>query len=381
MPPVVWYLIVITWAIYCYSNVFFMFAPYMALKGFPSELTGILVGAFYAATTLIRPLGGCIVERLGIRRTLVASSALCAFAALFKFAASSFAPLLIIRLAMGCFYGIFVVALSTYQSLVIPEPVRGKAFAIISIGSLSCLFTVVPLAEWLLSRGAASLFLAIPVGMSALCALLSLHLPQVAFGNAPESGWGTWGELYRDTPFWRISTSCVLFGLCDASIVYLPALAIAMKLVPSSFMVGNGLGALAIRIAGREFFNSRQRYTFAGPSLLVMAVFLYLTTAASNNFWLFVCGVFYGFGMGYGYPAHLALTGDLAPVPLRAKSSSLVYFCNDISWFVLPVYVGFAAPYAGETGAFKLLALFCAVSGGGLTIMWTRYSRAGITRC
>jgi hypothetical protein len=88
-----------------------------------------------------------------------------------------------------------------------------------------------------------------------------------------------------------------------------------------------------------------------------------------------VCGFFYGGGMGYGYPAHLALTGDLAPVPLRAKSSSLVYFCNDASWFIFPVYVGFVTPYTGELGAFKFMALFCAASGVGLTLMWTRYGK------
>jgi MFS family permease len=124
-----------------------------------------------------------------------------------------------------------------------------------------------------------------------------------------------------------MAVSCALFGLCDASIVYLPTLALAMGLVPSSFVVANGLGALVIRIWGREFFNRYPRYVFAGPSLVVMAFFLYMSATAANNLWLFICGFFYGMGMGYGYPAHLALIGDLAPTRLRAKSSALVYFC------------------------------------------------------
>jgi len=370
------YLIVLTWALFSYTNVFFMFAPYMALKGFPSERIGILVGAFYAAATLIRPFGGWIVERTEIRKTLVTSAALCAFAVAFKFVTVSFIPLLAIRLAMGCFYGIFAVALMTYQSLIIPEAIRGKAFAIISLGSISCHFTVVPLADWFISQGMLELFLAIPVCTSALCVVLSLCLPPINFEHTSESRWGTWRELYDDTPFWRIVTSCMLFALCDASIVYIPALTMAMGLVPSSFVIASGLGAIAMRILGREFFNSHPRYFFAGPSLLLMAAFLYLTAIASNNFWLFVFGLCFGAGLGYGYPAHQALIGDLAPASLRAKASSLVYFCNDISWFILPVYVGFVTPYAGEMGAFKFLALFSLASGIGLTIMWTRYSKA-----
>ncbi|MDR1978726.1 MAG: MFS transporter [Synergistaceae bacterium] len=373
---IVLYLIGTTWAIYSYSNVFFMLAPYLDLKGFSSEFAGILVGGFYAATTFARPLGGWIVERAGIRRTLVVSAFLCLGIVLFMFVAGSFWALLSIRLAMGCAFGVFVVALTTYQSLVIPEEIRGLAFALITLGSLACLFTVVPFADWLLARGRTSLFLGIPVFMAGFCVVLSFRLPPLSGGPsaAPEK-WGTWSELYRDTPSWRMVTSCVLFGLCDASIVYLPTLALAMGLVPSAFVVANGLGALAIRIWGREFFNRYPRYVFAGPSLLVMAFFLYLTTVATSNLWLFICGFLYGVGMGYGYPAHLALIGDLAPARLRAKSSSLVHFCYDVSWFILPVYVGFASPTIGEIGAFKLLALFNIASGVGITMMWMRYAK------
>jgi MFS family permease len=146
-----------------------------------------------------------------------------------------------------------------------------------------------------------------------------------------------------------------------------------MKLSPTSFVVANGLGALAMRTLGRKFFNRYPRYVFAGPSLLVMAFFLYLTTLAASDFQLFACGLFYGVGMGYGFPAHLALVGDLAPARLRAKSSALVHFCNDSSWFVLPVYVGFAARRVGEMGAFRLLALASAAFGIGVTVMWARY--------
>jgi MFS family permease len=372
------YLMGITWAIYSYSNVFFLFAPYLAIMDFSSESAGILVGAFYAATSLVRPVSGWIVERAGIRRTLVVSALLCLGAAFFKFATASFWPLLLIRLAMGGAYGVFIVALTTYQALVIPEEARGAAFAIVTLGALFCLFTVVPLADWLLRHRLPSLFLTIPLCAAALCVVLSYRLPPLPVGSAwgnGETDWGSWGELYRDTPFWRIVTSCALFGLCDASIVSLPALILAMGLKTTSFVVASGLGALTMRTLGRKFFNRYPRYVFAGPSLAVMAFFLYLTTAAAGNLQLAACGLFYGVGMGYGFPAHLALVGDLAPARLRAKSSALVHFCYDASWFVLPVYIGFATSRLGAMGAFRLLALACVLSGAGVTVMWARYAK------
>jgi MFS family permease len=362
----------LTWGIYSYSNVFFLFGPYLEARGFSSGDAGLLVGAFYAATTLIRPIGGWIAERAGIRRALIASALVCLVAALLKFAADSFWPLLLIRLAMGSAFGVFVVGLTAYQSLSVPDESRGRAFALVTLGSLSCLFTVVPLADWLLRNGHPSLFLAVPLCAAVLCAALPARLPPLR-GQAREGDWGTWRDLYRETPFWRVVASCVLFGLCDASIVCLPALVLAMKLVPTSFVVANGLGALLMRTFGMTFFNRHPRVVFAGPSLLLMAVFLYLTAAASSNLWIFVCGFFYGVGMGYGYPAHLALTGDLAPARLRAKASALVHFCNDSGWFLLPLYVGFAVPLIGERPAFQLLAVFSAVSGVGVTLMWAAY--------
>ncbi|MDR3229941.1 MAG: MFS transporter [Synergistaceae bacterium] len=374
--PVV-YLIGITWAIYSYSNVFFMFSSYLALKGFSPDRAGLLVGAFYAATTLIRPAGSWVVERAGIRRTLIVAACVCLVAATLNFVTVSFWPLLAIRIAMGCAFGVFLVALTTYQSLIIPEEIRGTAFALITLGALSCLFTVVPLSDWLLSLGKTTPFLAIPVVMAALCIVLSCRLPPLSGAlNVTENlEWGTWGELYRDTPFWRTLTSCALFGLCDASIVYLPALILAMGLVPTFFVVGNGLGALAMRTLGYAFFNRHPRYVFAGPSLFVMAVFLFFTTRATSNVWLFAYGFLYGTGMGYGFPAHLALIGDLAPARLRAGMSALVYFCYDISWFVLPVYVGFATPRIGERGAFSILSVICVISGVGVTMMWRAWSK------
>lgn len=378
MRLLVLYLIGITWAIYSYSNVFFMFAPYLQMLGFSPERSGILVGAFYAATTLVRPVGGWIVERAGIRRTLIVAACVCLGAAALKFVAVSFWPLLAIRLIMGCAFGVFVVALTTYQSLVIPEEIRGLAFALITLGALACLFTVVPLADRLLSQNHPIPFLAIPVVMAGLCILLSCCLPPLSSRLKAEGvpEWGTWKDLYEETPFWRTVTSCTLFGLCDASIVYLPALALAMGLVPTSFVVGNGLGALAMRTLGRDFFNRHPRYVFAGPSLFVMAVFLWMTTMARDNTWLFVFGVLYGTGMGYGFPAHLALTGDLAGARLRAKMSALVHFCYDSSWFVLPVYVGFVTPHIGEMGAFRVLSVICIAAGIGVTLMWRSYSKS-----
>ena len=215
------YLIAITWAIYCYSNTYFFLPIYLNLHEFPKELTGILVGAFYVATTLIRPLGGLVTERVGIKKTLIISTAFCISTAALKYFTLSFMPLLLIRILMGCSFGIFIVALTTYQSLIIPEERRGVVFAYISIGSLGCLVTVVPLADLLLSHSFENLYLSLPIIAASICLILLIRLPQLPENvkkTAENQEWGTWKELYQNTPFWRIVTSNALFNCSGSSL-------------------------------------------------------------------------------------------------------------------------------------------------------------------
>ena len=373
------YLIAITWAIYCFSNTYFFMPIYLDLHEFPKELTGILVGAFYAATTLVRPFGGIITERVGIRKILIVSAIICVCAAFLKYFTLSFMPLLLIRILMGCSFGTFVVALTTYQSLIIPEESRGVAFAYISIGSLGCLATVVPLADLLLLYSYEKLYLLLPVIAALICIFLSLKLPPLPENvlKTPENRvWGTWKELYEDTPFWRIVASNALFSLCDAANIYLPTFAIAMGLIPSSFSIATVIGAFTARTLGRKVFTIFPRYALAGPSLFFMALSLFLSARVASNTLFFTCGLLFGVGMGYGYPVQLSLIGDLAPAKLRAKLSSLVHFCIDISWFIIPLYMGFAIPHIGEVGAIKALSIICMVFGILVSIMWRKYAKA-----
>ena len=372
------YLITITWAIYCYSNTYFFMPIYLDLHEFPKELTGILVAAFYIATTLIRPFGGLITEQAGIKKTLIISTMTCIAAASLKFFTLSFTPLLLIRILMGCSFGTFIVALTTYQSLVVPEESRGVAFAYISIGSLVCLITVVPLADLFLSYSYEKLFLSLPIMATTLCLVLSLKLPSLPENirkTTENQDWGTWGELYENTPFWRIVTSNALFNLCDAANIYLPAFAVAMGLVPSSFAISTAIGAFTVRTLGGKIFSIFPRYALIGPALFTMALSLILSTYAANNAHFFVCGLLFGAGMGYGYPAQLSLIGDLAPAKLRAKLSSLVHFCIDTGWFIIPLYMGFVTPRIGEVGAFKALSIICMISGILVTVIWARYEK------
>lgn len=368
-------LMIISFAIYSYSNAFFFLAPYLSVKGFTAASAGVLVGAFYGAATAVRPAGGWLAERLGMRRCMTGSSALCFLCALaLQLGQGSFAWFVGVRAVMGAAYSVFLVALTTYQALSIEESRRGLGFVLISLGCLIPMFTVVPLTDYLIRSGHERFYMIIPLAAAVLSFLLALMLkPADRNGASGASGgmeWGTYGDLVREAPVGKIIFSCFFFSLCDASIVFIGIMLMGKNLVPSWFIFSLSGGALMIRTLGRNFFNRYRRTVFAGPSFLLMALSLMGLSFASAPGELVFWGIFYGMGMGFGYPAHLAFTGDLAPPRLRAKASALVHFSMDLSWFILPVYMGFGCTLLGTVTAFRLFAGVCIVTAVMTTVMW-----------
>ncbi|HRX26007.1 MAG TPA: MFS transporter, partial [Aminivibrio sp.] len=137
-------LLIINFAIYSYSNAFFFLAPYLAGRGYSAASAGILVGVFYAATTAVRPVGSWITERIGVRKSMIWSSGVCIACALaLQLYQGAFGWFVGVRVVMGLAYSIFMVALTTYQALVIEESKRGLGFVLVSVGSLIPMFTVV----------------------------------------------------------------------------------------------------------------------------------------------------------------------------------------------------------------------------------------------
>ncbi len=367
-------LMIINFAIHSYSNTFFFLAPYLNTQGYSAASAGVLVSVFYAATTAVRPLGSWITERLGIRGSMIFSSLLClGCAAVLQIYQGSFSYFVTLRIVMGLGFSVFMVALTTYQALAVEEAKRGLAFALVAIGSIVPMFTVVPLTDFLIRNNLGRIYLLIPVAASALAFMLALRLRTErasVSGDISSMEWGSYRDLFRETPAWKMLCSCFFFGLCDSSIVFIGSLLLERSLVPSWFVFAMAGGALFVRTAGRNLFNRYPRTVFAGPSFVLMAACLIWLSFVGSRTGMLLSGFFYGIGVGYSYPAHLALTADLAPARLRAKASALVHFSMDLSWFLLPLYMGFGSTILGTLTAFRLFALFCLVTAVAVTAMW-----------
>ena len=120
-------------AIFGLSNVYYLLGIYLAMRGMatPAQI-GWIMGAFYAAQTCCRPFAGDVLLRLGFRRTFLAGSLLClAGSTGFALTGTGFHWLVFWRVLMGVGSSLYVIALTTYQTLGIPDSIRGSAFSLI----------------------------------------------------------------------------------------------------------------------------------------------------------------------------------------------------------------------------------------------------------
>jgi MFS family permease len=83
-----------------------------------------------------------------------------------------------------------------------------------------------------------------------------------------------------------------------------------------------------------------------------MAAAMILLSLARTNAWVAVCGAMFGLGVGIGFPAHLAMVGDMTPERLRPKATAMVWFAMDSGWAVTPFVFGLLSPLFGNNAAF-----------------------------
>jgi MFS family permease len=102
---------------------------------------------------------------------------------------------------------------------------------------------------------------------------------------------------------------------------------------------------------------------------------LCLATWAGSNLYLAAVGFLYGLGVGYGFPALLSLGGDLVDVRLRPKMTSFVLFFMDLSWFFLPLFMGYFISVRDVATAYRVLAGISITMALTTHFLWIRFMR------
>ena len=359
--------------------VFMLYPSVLRDQGFSLGLSGWLMSMFNLCSTLGRPLGARATERLGIRTTLLWTSGL--VAAFTMPLAFTEHPLLLLFLrgTGGVFWGISMVAISSYQGLSIPAARRGSAYAWIAVAYVLPQVTLFPLADWFASSRILIGYFMLAAVVEAAVVLVASPLPPVqrAGGEGDLKEWGSWRELPSLPGFRAVLATMFLFAFVNASTLqYLPVFLAMRGYSPSFFIVPNALTAIALRLVAFRIMDRIDRRRVIGSIIAAMGFILAFLPFAPGRGWYVAGGLFYGVVMGMCFPIVLALMPDLFPERLRPKGISLCLFAIDLGFILSPFFLGYGGQIFGLGKTLSVTGVFGLIGGALLHFAWNGKKRA-----
>lgn len=353
----IWILLFLQFTMMGVSNIYYLLASYLYYLGVTSPvILGWAMGMYYAASTLIRPFVGWLVERYSFRTTMFLGAGGCFLSTLGLALSGSFTGGIIFwRAFMGVASSLFIVSITTFQALEIPDEKRGSAFTFVSAGSIAPLLLLVPLAEWIIHRGYLNVYIWFPSIVALACILLIFTVESPRDYHSTKRSWGTYRELFALPEARTIFLAISLFSFTDAAMVSLAALAMEKSLSATLFISANALVSLTARLFFPSFLDRIPRIPASPVTIALTSGALVIATYTESPLTFCLGGILFGLGMGFGFPLHLALTADLTPPGLRAKATSMSWFFMSCSFSLCPILLGYLARTFGMVTAYRFL--------------------------
>ncbi len=360
MNGLLWRFVIVNFLMLSYSNTYFLLPSYLDKMGIVDiKLISWVMGIYFGASTIGRPFTAQFIEICGLRRVLKASTLICFCSAIgIALAGSSVALILCFRAVSGIAFGMLLVAISTAQMIAVPDDKRGGSFALTSAGSMASMLVFTPIADFFLHKGFNSIYPWIPPFLALASYFVKIDLPEEQ-ENAPgkSKGMKGWAALLRMPDVRALLISVAFLGVSDAFILFIASISMIKGLIPSSFLSAYAFAAIGVRLLCFRAMDRLPRKAIAAPSFGIMALAILTATFSSNNWHFAICGVAYGLSMGFGYPVHVSLVGDVVPLYLRARLSSLFWFLYSLIFFLFPIFVGHISSSAGVIASLRVFSL------------------------
>jgi len=267
---------------------------------------------------------------------------------------------------MGFGFGLFMLSLTTYQTMVIPNEVRGGAFALISIGSMAPFLLVVPFMDWILQRGFFGLFIWVGPFVAMICAMVGVTFGRIDRERVKSKGsWGTYSQLFAIPGARALFISVLIYGMTDAAIISISTLSMSKGLLSSWFVSAFAVGAIVVRLFGFRLMDVFPKDKMYPIAIAITSLSLFGATFSGSNMVFAFWGFLYGLGIGVGFPLSLAMIGDVVPLDLRPKATAMVWLILDGCFFITPVVMGYASSLLGVAGAFRVIPgilFFCSTA-------------------
>ena len=315
---------------------------------------GFVVGSFFVATLLARPLAGRLGDERGRRVVIVGGAAVMAAAIASFPLAPNVAVLSLLRFIQGAGEAAFYVGAATAVTDLVPASRRGQAVSYFS-GALYGGIALGPLVgEWVLGDGDYGRVWALAAGLTALAAILAVWLREPArpVRTGPRARLVHPAGLVPGSAF-GLGT----FGYA-AFAAFMPLYAPSLGLGGSAPVFGLYAGlTLAGRLLGARIPDRLGPSTTARAGLVTMATGMAVLGAWHTVPGLWTGTALFAAGNAFMFPALLSLALDAAPDGERAAVVGTVVAFFDLGQGAGALLLGPLVTVAGYTGPFAAGAL------------------------
>lgn len=347
-----------------FSNVSYFLPVYYKQIGIASaDAAGWLVASFYITSVISRPFLGNVVSVFGFKKSFYAAGALCVTSSIgIALSGTHFIPALVFRGVFGVGSSLFQIGLATYQAIAFSREERGRAFSLIMAGGLAPMMTLLPIADYLLQHRWNNAYIIFPILICLGAALVTPRipglddapLPRVARGSGRDHLSG-FVKCFRVRALRLAFLAMLTFSVTDAAAAFMGTMTEHYGLMASFFLSSNAIIGVVMRLFGGRILDRYPREKIASVTTCLTASSLLFASFSPTGGSLMALGMVYGVGMGFGFPAHLALVSDCAPAELQPQAISFSWFVMGCSFAFVPLLSGWLAELSNPVLAYRMI--------------------------
>jgi len=346
----------------------------METFGVGAGLAGLSASIFIIGEVFARVLCGAFMDRIGLKRVLVAGAAADLLFTLCYLVLSSFPLLLLVRILHGFFYGVSTTAATVIATSLVPDERKGEGVGYFML-SMTLGSAIGPFLGMALTGTVGfGVVVWVCVAASALCLVagIVLHVPEAAAERRREDhasareadGQGARRSHLGLTDFIE---PCVLPIALFAAITFFAYSSLLTFL--HSFSVDTGLTAAAsmffvvysvAMFVARPFtgklFDRRGHRVVMIPAFIVFAAGMVVLSQARSGSVMLLAAAILGVGLGTIQPSGLAMAVQKAPDDHLSLANSTYFTLIDIGVGVGPLIMGLIVPFVGYRGLYLCMA-------------------------
>jgi MFS family permease len=328
---------------FTFISAFYILLPtlpiYLSRSGCLESEIGVLIGAFFVASLVLRPFVGRALLRIPEKKFMIGGSLLFSVTALAYLGAPPFWPFFLVRVIQGVGLAFYHTASFTLVANISPEDHRGESLSYFFLAPNVSLALIPSLGMFVLNQwGSDALFL-VCLGTTLCSLLITTQLRMRRIVETDEPARDTSGFSWRAFP--PSVVGCLNYVTWGALTAFFPLYALRhgvensglfFTVIAVMFFVSRLFGGRALDVYSRDKVM---------PVLLGTCVASTVVLAFSNGLGMFfVAAVMWGIGNGLLTPAMMAYAIDRAGPSNRGPAVGMYTLLSDLGLGLGPAVMG-----------------------------------------